>query len=1112
MTLRRFALATIGYYRRPHLAIVLGVAGAVTVLAGSLLVGASVRNSLRTITTGRLGHTSIAIGAEQPFTEQLAQHVAASAAAQVAPLLSLTGTVRHESSSKSAARVQIYGVDARFFEFHGVRASAPESGDVLLSPDLAAELGAAPSDAVVVRVPRVTDIPLDSLHGRREDAGRSIRLSMKAVLAKDAMGNFSLAPGQGPVRSVFVALSRLQRDLSLMERVNTLLVSERAPQVQRGGDTAPDTARIRTVLSTAITPSDLGLRQEVLIDAGSLVIESASGLIPDDLAAEISRVAADAGRKTTPVLTWLANRLTVGTRTVPYSLVTAIGNGADGHEQLAALLVNKTGETPPIVLNEWAARELDAAPGQTLELEYLRWADEGRLATEHATFRVAGVIPMSGIALDRRLAPDYPGITAATNLADWDPPFPIDLSLIRKQDEQYWDQYRTAPKAFIPLEAGQKLWGGRYGRLTSIRVAGSASLLLEGIGGKANGIRIIDVRTQNLSASAGATDFGAYFSYFSFFLMVSALLLAALFFRLSVEQRLPQIGVLRAMGFPVAAVRRVLMIEGALVTLAGAIAGVVLAIAWARLMMLALTTLWVDAVGTTELSLRVDPSSLAIGALGAGAASLISLFLAIRTLSRTSPRAQIAGWLPPASTGSRTRAVTLAFAALLLGVAVSGLAWIGRIPQAGGFFAAGSLTLIGGLAAFRIWLGRGQGRGRGLGPAAFSTLTSLGLKNAAWRPGRSLTAAGLVASAVFLLVAVDSFRKTTDDANGAASSTGGFDLIAESELPIVHDVRTVEGRDALNLSLPAGVSIVPFRLRPGDDTSCLNLYQPRQPRVLGVSQQFVEAHRFRFAKVLDTTGEGGRANPWTLLGGRDADGRIPAIVDQTSLQYVLHASVGDVLTIDADTSRPIDLRIVASLDDSVLQGEILIGEAAFRDAFPGIAGYRYFLIGASGESRSRSAETAAALEDALQSFGFDAQSTTAKLDAFHRVENTYLSTFQALGGLGLVLGCLGLVAVVARNVFERRRELALLGAAGFTGRDLQQLVAVEHVAIVGAGLAIGLIAAIVAIAPVLTSRTGASPWRALAWLIPVAVAGFSAAYGATRSLRRMSLLSSLRSE
>ena len=81
------------------------------------------------------------------------------------------------------------------------------------------------------------------------------------------------------------------------------------------------------------------------------------------------------------------------------------------------------------------------------------------------------------------------------------------------------------------------------------------------------------------------------------------------------------------------------------------------------------------------------------------------------------------------------------------------------------------------------------------------------------------------------------------------------------------------------------------------------------------------------------------------------------------------------------------------------------------------------------------AEQAAALagivEKELQPFGVDAVSTTERLAAFHRVENTYLSTFQALGGLGLLLGTIGLAAVMFRNVLERRRELALLRAVGY---------------------------------------------------------------------------------
>jgi hypothetical protein len=145
--------------------------GAVTVLAGSLLVGASVRDSLRSITTGRLGHTSIAIGAEQPFTGQLAQRVARTRSAQVAPLLSLSGNVRHEASSKRAEACRSTALTRASSISMAFRPLPPRSAEVLLSPDLAAELGAAPGDAVVIRVPRVTDVPLDSLHGRRDDAG-----------------------------------------------------------------------------------------------------------------------------------------------------------------------------------------------------------------------------------------------------------------------------------------------------------------------------------------------------------------------------------------------------------------------------------------------------------------------------------------------------------------------------------------------------------------------------------------------------------------------------------------------------------------------------------------------------------------------------------------------------------------------------------------------------------------------------------------------------------------------------------------------------------------------------------------------------------------------------
>jgi ABC-type antimicrobial peptide transport system permease subunit len=1124
VTRLRLAWSSLRHYRRTHVAVALGVAAAVAVLAGAWLVGASVQASLASLTTRRLGRTGVVVGSPNLFPAALADRLSASLGGTGTPpvaLLSLEGIARHEASGRRASRVSIYGIDARFGAFHGVALPAPGGADALVSPDLADELGADGDDVIAVRVARPTDIPIDSLHGDKEDPGQLIRLRLSGVLESDALGEFSLSPSQGPVRAMFVSLERLQRELDQIGLVNTILIAadEAAP-----GDRA---SAVRQALARSLGPEDLGLTFTPIAESGAVVVESKAGLIPDRMIAPITTAAeASGGSAPTAVLSWMATRMSIGDRAVPYSLVTALGPDAGGDATLAGLLSTSGLPSTPIVLNDWTARELGAATGDTLTLEYYRWADEGRLETARATFTVAGVVPMTGLAADRRLAPEYPGITNAKSFSDWTPPFPIDLRLVRPADEAYWDKFRATPKAFVPLDAGQQLWRTRYGQVTSLRIRAAGAIDLQALAsGVARatagaidplraGFGVVDVRAQNLAASVGATDFGAYFSYFSFFLVVSAVLLAALFFRLSVEQRLAEIGLLRASGFSLQAIRTVFLIEASVVAAAGAAIGALVAIAWAGLMMYGLRTWWVGAVGTTNLTLHLDPAALAIGTVGGALAGLASIAITIRGLGKHSPRALIAGTALGAASAPAPRArvlaiVTLAAAALL---SVAGL--FALIPAAAAFFGAGALTLVGGLALFRVWLGRA--RGAVLGTSGRSGLIRLGLENASWRPGRSLTCAALVSSAVFLLVSVDAFRKGPDDASGPQSGTGGFALLGETALPFVQNPETPEGRDALLIppsSDPemAGVALYPARLRPGEDASCLNLYQPKQPRVVGVPPRFVDAGRFRFGATTATSDET-RANPWRLLGPPDANGVVPAIVDATSLQYVLHAGVGDEIAIDVETDRPVRLRVVAALADSMMQGEIFVAEQAFLHLYPQIAGYRLLFVELTPPAADRLDAVSTLLEDRLEPYGLDVENSARRLEAYHRVENTYLSTFQTLGGLGLVLGSLGLMAVIARNVLERRREIALLGAQGYTGGDLQTVILAEHLALVAAGLVIGIGAAAVAILPVLIGRASGIPALPLFWIAAVAITGLAAATIATRGVRRLPLVPSLRSE
>ena len=75
---------------------------------------------------------------------------------------------------------------------------------------------------------RPSDIPLDSLHGRKEDVGRTMRLTVREVLPASRLGEFALDPAQGDVRAVFMPLARLQAELEVGARVNALLVRRAA--------------------------------------------------------------------------------------------------------------------------------------------------------------------------------------------------------------------------------------------------------------------------------------------------------------------------------------------------------------------------------------------------------------------------------------------------------------------------------------------------------------------------------------------------------------------------------------------------------------------------------------------------------------------------------------------------------------------------------------------------------------------------------------------------------------------------------------------------------------------------------------------------------------------
>lgn len=1135
-------LPSLRHYWRSNVAVVLTAAVAASVLTGALMVGDSVRGSLRDLTLDRLGGIDHALLGAGFFRERLRDELMEDAdfAERFGPVsaaILMQGSVAEPESGRRAARVNVQGIDDGFAAFFPGTEEALDLSrregqlfpSVAVNRSLAAALAVEPGDSVVLYLERPSEAPRASLMGEKDPADQleSVRLSVVSVLEDEGPGRFQLAPHQSQPLVGYLRLRDLQRELDRRNLVNALLVGERGD----GGagasrDSEAAAADIEDFVRAHAQAVDFGLELEAT--AGHALVTTSQIIFGSELAAEVHGAASARGAETIDISTYLANRSAGGNgAAAPYSTIAALDVARAGALGVLRLV---DGRPPPalergeVLINSFLAEDLSIGAGDRLAIDYFRIGDREQLFEQTVETSVAGIVEMTGWGVDRTLTPDFPGVADADNMSDWDPTFPVDLSRIRDLDEAYWDEYQATPKLFVGLDYGAELWSSRFGFLTSLRllppdrvtpaqlVASLEEELPERIALSAAGLAVEPVKARNLRGASGATDFGGLFIGFSLFLIVSAALLVGLFFRLGTESRADEMGLLLALGYGVARVRRRFLVEGLVLGGVGVLLGLGGAVLYAGAMMAALRTLWRSAVGSSHLYLHTEPLTLALG----GAASILVVLFAIRgavgRLAGVAPIRLLRG-----ETSDRPRGVGTpgrrsrwtagaggALAALLIGGSAVAPASIAAYL----FFGGGACLLIAGLAGFVLWLRR-----RPAAPLESWSLyagSRMAAANASLNPGRSLLCAALVASASFVIVAVGAYGlRFGEETRDLDSGAGGFDLVAEADVSILADLTTDEGRFELGFGeeaseLIGGSQIVAFRTVPGDDISCLNLFQPERPRLLGAPPELIDRGGFRFQGLVEDAGD----EPWRLLEQDLGPGVVPAIGDFNSVMWILHSGLGRGIEIETERGETIELRLVGLLRKSVLQSELVISEANLAKHFPSRTGASYFLLRTPPGEQDRTMQE---LERTLGDFGMDAVPTAQRLQAFQAVENTYLGTFQTLGGLGLLLGTLGLAVVLLRNLLERRGELATLQAIGFWRRALAWLVVAENGLVLVAGVAVGTASALVAVSPHLLGGHALVPWLSLALtLLLVMAAGTLASLAAVRRVTREELLPALR--
>lgn len=1086
-------------HRRAHAAIAAGVAVATAVLVGALVVGESVRGSLRDLTLQRLGKIDQLIAPGRAFRAQLADEIESAEAAAALLVVPASMNVRAEGQTRHASRLTLIGCDRRFFEMEAAEAEWPDLGDgLLITRAIADELGVEAGDRVLVATTLVSALPADSALGEKGDTVASRRLKIAGVVPPEGLARFALSPSQGEPRNVFAPLAIVQDLMDLPGEANAVAVQGSSPVAP-----APRLADYGLELDEP-RPGVWQLESRELVTPSAIV----------DAARE-----AWSGAPLLEANTYLANTIRLGDRSIPYSTVAGLSGDRgllpDGTAGLA---------DDEIALNRWAADDLDARVGDTITLTYYEpESTHGELQeAQPVSLKLAVIVELTDdagqptVANDPRWTPELEGVTDAESINNWDLPFEL-VETIRDEDEAYWDDYRTTPKAFVSLALSQRLWGSRWGDTSLVRVgAGDVTReeietkLLATIEPGALGFTPIPIKQQGLAAASGSTPFDVLFLLFSMFLIAAALLLIVLLVWLAIDQRRREVGLLGAVGFDRASVRGALLRELAPVAALGAVVGAAIGVAFAAGLLWMLRTVWLAAIGTPFLELHAGPTSVGGGTLGAWLVAMLAIAWAVRRAAAAPPRSLLDGASheDAATTGGPKWASGLAWGAATL-AGVSGL--FGGTLQgeaaAGAFFATGGLMLVALLAG----LYRFAQQGSTASPSRF-TLPGLARLNLRRRPGRALLTIGLMAAACFLLLATSAFRLPP-----TTSGTGGFDLVLQTDQPLHYDLGDASGRWELGFGDKkekqlAGARAYGFRVQPGEDASCRNLYQTTQPRVLGVGSRFIDWQAqsespFVWADYEPT--EGG--SPWALLSEPAEEGQPPRVfLDFNTAMYSLklYGGVGSTFEIRDGVGRPVTVRLGGLLKNSVLQGDLLMGEADFLRLFPTASGHRFFLV-----DTDQPDETAALLEEALSDYGTDAENAATRLAGFLAVQNTYLSTFQSLGGLGLLLGAIGLTVAQFRNLLERRGELALMRAGGYTTDRLRRLVLIENLTLLVLGLAAGAIAATATLLPLSAASDARPPWLMAGLLLGVTLLiGLAASRWATSRALSASLTGALRGE
>jgi ABC-type lipoprotein release transport system permease subunit len=1052
LTIFTFLIRSLIYHWRSNMLLCIGCAIGAIILIGAIMVGDSLKTSLRLVTSYRLGTVQyILLSTSGTIREALADSLHAKVPVVTAPVLVTNGTISSPGPMKSKMNpahlsVSINGVDTRFWSM-GLSGTTPEGttdSTVVINRTLADLIGLGVGDEIVLRFEKNRILSVDAPFALSDDNDRVFRFTIGGIAEKKSFGDFSMKAEHYAIYNVFMPISKLQALYDAPGRASLILI-QNSNVLQN--DIDKEVKKLWRSSDAGIYVRDIGAQ-------GTYEIYTDNIFIPEDVMTTLT----GSFPLAKPVFTWFANAVQNGDRSTPYSFVT----------------------TPPIeyplkeneiALGTWIAEDLDASIGDTVSVSFFVPQVPYGLREDTVRFVVASLMPSKMPWNDSTLMPPFPGLADAGSCTEWKSDIPINLNKIRKKDELYWDSMRGTPKAFISYTMARKIWNNRFGVCSSIRIpkqsepqsdnrlqtpqtltAAVSSLLAQ----SHTGLKLVDIKSNLLTAVDKGVSMTQLFIGLSFFTIIGALTLVALLFAMQIQARSNDLMILSATGFSHRRVFSLLIFEVILISLIGTGAGMLLSPIYTVIMLAALGTIWHAAANLPLLELHPDGISLLVGGSVTVLCSVVAASVPLHAFLKNFYRSKRRVIQKTAMSGRMVFHVT---STLLSFVLACSLLLFVKDPQsksaASVFFVSGSLLLGGCILLFSLALKWLQYKST---PFSISMKKLLFL-NVARERVRTTATVAILACGLFILGTIQLFHHSTiRNPQERKSGTGGFLWYGELHTGIPHDKTTKTFLLDKGVQIDSASScVLPVRLKDGDDASCFTLNRVTQPPVIGVDPAVLDS--LSSFTVVSKSPVVDIKHPWQILDVSVADSTtVFAIADQSTIEWGLGKSIGDTVRYTDDHGNMLNIVLAAGLQNSILQGRIIISESNFIRHFPSVSGYRMLLL-----SNPRfDMDIASNMQRLFFNEGLQLQKTSTRLNEFNMVQNTYLMIFSFLGMIGLLLGCAGLGIVLIRTMHERRFEFANLHAQGFTFAMIRRLILGEQLIIITAGLLAGILPALIA--------------------------------------------------